>query len=94
MNNTFTAKISIGDSVLYQELEDEIVLLNMANQEYYGLNDVGAEMWKSLMEAGNVAEAGDRLAAKYAVDDAVIRADLETLVRNLIAAGLVKTEQP
>jgi len=92
MDDTFTGTIKIGDSVLYQELEDEVVLLNMANQEYYGLNDVGAEMWKSLMETGTVEAAGDRLIAKYDIDDSVIRADLEVLVRNLIAAELLKTE--
>jgi hypothetical protein len=90
MAGAFSGRIKIGDSVLYQQLEGEIVLLNMGNQEYYGLNDIGAAMWKSLLEAGSVAAAGDRLSAMYEIDDTVIRADLQKLVRDLVDAGLLQ----
>jgi hypothetical protein len=90
MSDSFPETVVIGDAVLYQELEDEVVLLNMSNQQYYGLNDVGAEMWKCLMESGNLAAAGDRLSTSYEVEPTVIRADLEGLVRDLLAAGLLK----
>jgi hypothetical protein len=90
MAEHLTGNIRIGDSVLYQELEDEVVLLNMENQEYYGLNDVGARMWKSLMETGSVAASADRLSGLYEADETVIRADLESLVRDLTAVGLLQ----
>jgi hypothetical protein len=90
MADDLTENIRIGDSVLYQELEDEVVLLNMENQEYYGLNDVGARMWKSLMETGNVAATADLLSRLYQAEGTVIRADIESLVRDLTAAGLLK----
>ena len=90
MDHASVGKVKIGDSVLFQELEEEVVLLNIANQEYYGLNDVGAEMWKSLIELGSVAAAGDRLSTRYEIDDTVIRADLQALVRALMAAGLLQ----
>jgi hypothetical protein len=90
MADDLTGNIRIGGSVLYQELEDEVVLLNMENQEYYGLNDVGARMWKSLMETGNVAASADQLTGLYAADETVIRTDLELLVRDLTDAGLLQ----
>ncbi len=90
MGDDLTGNIRIGESVLFQELEDEVVLLNMENQEYYGLNDVGARMWKSLMDTGNVAASADRLSGLYEADETVIRADLESLVRDLTAAGLLQ----
>lgn len=90
MNDFLPAAVTIGDAVLYQELEDEVVLLNMENQQYYGLNDIGAEMWKCLLELGNVAVAGDRLCDSYETDPTVVRADLESLVRDLLSAGLLK----
>lgn len=89
-NHNLPRAVTIGDAVLYQELEDEVVLLNMENQEYYGLNDIGAQMWKCLMDMGNLVTAGDRLSGKYEVEQAVIRADLEGLVRDLLSAGLLK----
>ena len=90
MNDALPLAVTIADGVLYQELEDEAVLLNMENQQYFGLNDVGARMWKSLMEAGTIAAAGDLLGETYGIEQTIIRADLEGLVRDLLNAGLLK----
>jgi hypothetical protein len=90
MSETIPTKVAIGESVLFQDLEDEIVLLNMENQQYFGLNDVGANMWKCLMEAKDVASAGDRLCELYETEKTVVLADLEQLVRDLLARGLLK----
>ena len=76
--------------MLCQELHDEVILLNMANQQYYGLDDAAARMWKSLLENGAVAEAAAHLCGIYEVEETVMRADLEVLVRDLLAAGLLK----
>jgi hypothetical protein len=89
MNEPLPSAVAISDSVLYQELEDEAVLLNMANQQYYGLNDVGAQMWKSLTEAESVAAAEDKLASMYEIERPTLRSDLEALVRDLLKAGLL-----
>jgi hypothetical protein len=89
MNEPLPSAVAIADSVLYQELEEEAVLLNIANQQYYGLNDVGAQMWKSLTEAGSIAAAEDRLADMYEIERPILRSDLEALVRDLLKAGLL-----
>lgn len=89
MNEPLPSAVAIADSVLYQELEEEAVLLNMANQQYYGLNDVGAQMWKSLTEAGSIADAEDRLLKMYEIEQSTLRSDLEALVRDLLKAGLL-----
>jgi Coenzyme PQQ synthesis protein D (PqqD) len=90
MSDSLPSSVGIADAVLYQELEDEVVLLNMANQQYYGLNDVGAQMWKCLLETGDFSAACDNLCRSYEADPTVVRADLEGLVRDLLAAGLLK----
>jgi hypothetical protein len=89
MNEPLPPAVAVPDSVLYQEVEDEAVLLNMANQQYYGLNDVGAQMWKSLAEAGTIAEAEDLLRGMYEIEQQTLRSDLETLVRDLLKVGLL-----
>jgi hypothetical protein len=91
MSETLPGAVVIGEAVLYQELEGEVVLLNMANQEYYGLNDVGAQMWKCLLEsAGSVDSAEVLLSKTYDIEPSVIRADLERLVRELLQVGLLR----
>jgi hypothetical protein len=91
MNKALPGAVAIGEAVLYQELEGEVVLLNMAKQEYYGLNDVGAQMWKCLLESsGSMDSAEDLLSKTYEIERSVIRADLERLVRELLDAGLLR----
>jgi hypothetical protein len=91
MSENLPGAVAIGEAVLYQELEGEVVLLNMANQEYYGLNDVGAQMWKCLLEsAGSVDSAEVLLSETYDIEPSVIRADLERLVRELLQVGLLR----
>jgi len=94
MSDTLPGKLEIGDSVLYQALHDEVVLLNLANQRYYGLDDVGSRMWKSLLENGSVTQATAHLCEIYDAEETVIRTDLEVLVRDLLAAGLLKPTDP
>ena len=90
MNDSLPVSVAIGDSALYQELEGEVVLLNMTSQQYYGLNDVGAAMWKSLLETQSIDASIQRLSQIYDVEVAILRADLDKLVRDLLDAGLLK----
>jgi predicted transcriptional regulator len=84
------ARVEPGDDVIYQALQDETVLLNMKDQQYFGLDDVGSHMWKLLIEHGDVETVADRLAEEYDVDRATVREDLSVLLGKLLAAGLLK----
>jgi hypothetical protein len=92
--DNFPAYVEIGDSVIYQTLEGEIVLLNMANQQYYGLDNVGADVWRLLLEHRSTAAVENEMRKVYAVDAVSVRRDLQILVRELLGAGLLKAAQP
>ena len=91
MSETVPAYVEIGDSVIFQNLQDEVVILNMASQEYYGLDHVGASMWKMLLDQRNLAAVADNIATEYEVEPETARVDLDALVRELLNAGLLKT---
>ena len=54
-------KVTIPDTVLSTELQDEGVLLNLETGEYFGLDAVGLDMWRALAAEGSV-EAARRVA--------------------------------
>jgi len=83
----------MGDSVIYQNLQDEVVILNMTSQQYYGLDAVGAAMWKMLLDESSVAAVVDRMSAEYEVEAEIVQRDLEELVQRLIESGLLKKAQ-
>lgn len=90
MNATVPGFVEIGDSVLYQTVGDEIVLLNMTSQEYLGLDSVGADVWQLILEHRDVAAVAERLAGIYAVDEQTARGDIEPLISDLLAAKFLK----
>jgi hypothetical protein len=94
MSETVVGSVEIGDSVLYQAVGDEVVLLDMATQEYFGLDSIGADVWHLILEHRDVAAVAKRLAGIYAVDEQTARADIEPLIADLLAAKLLKIVPP
>lgn len=94
MSLSTAERIELAESVIYQEVEGEIVILDLAKQEYYGLDATGASMWLALLKHRNLDGVFDQLSTEYDVDSAVLRADLETLVNQLVGSGLLKLRVP
>jgi hypothetical protein len=68
---------------------EETVLLDFDRGVYYGLDPVGTRMLE-LLASGRSREATiDALMDEYKVDRATLAADLEKLLRELAAHGLV-----
>ncbi len=83
------ARIEIPDSVLAREIDGEMVLLDLASESYFGLDDVGTRIWAALVEHGTLPKAREALIAEFDVDPAVLDRDLERLVGELKQHGLV-----
>lgn len=86
------ARLRVADGVLSQEVAGEAVLLDPERGVYFGLNEVGAAFWRLLGEHPRLAEIHALLAERYDVAPERLRADLEELVRDLAAHGLVEID--
>jgi hypothetical protein len=73
-----------------KSVDGELVLLNIANEHYYGLDEVGAAMWHAVAEAPTIDHAVQMLAEQYDVDLETLRNDLEHLLEELSERGLVE----
>ena len=83
-------RIEIPDDVLMRELQGESVLLNLATESYFGLDEVGTRMWSALSASSSTAAAFEVLLAEYEVSPEDLRRDLADFVDRLAAAGLVR----
>ena len=88
MNLVLTDSITIPDDVLFRELDEEAVLLNLRTGVYFGLNSVGTRMWQLLADRLSLARVLETMANEYDVDRGVLQEDLMELVRQLCAKGL------
>jgi hypothetical protein len=75
------------------DLAGEIVILNMRDGIYYGLNSVGALIWSLLEEPRLVSEIHERLLDEYEIDPQVCESQLMALLAELAAHGLVEIRQ-
>lgn len=82
-------KVSIPDTVLATELDDEGVLLNLETGEYFGLDGVGLDFWRALSAHGETAAARATLLGQYDVGEDVLARDLDELVARLAERKLV-----
>jgi hypothetical protein len=71
------------------DLSGEVVILNLGNGVYYGLNAIGARIWSWLEEPRSVEEIRTALVEEYDVDPKVCETQLLSLLNDLAANGLV-----
>ena len=79
-----------SEDVLCQEVNGELVLLDVRQEAYFGLNPVGARIWELLKEQQSEAFIVEQLEKEYEVDQAVLVRDVRELVESLEQAGLVR----
>ncbi len=90
MSVSFTDRVRVPKDVLISRLQEESVLLNLDNESYYGLDDVGTRMLSVLNSSDSVQSAWLQLVDEYDVDREVLRDDLVSLVERLLEQGLVE----
>lgn len=81
--------IQVSPNVIFQELEDELILLNMDTEQYYGLDHTGAMLWKLIERHGDLDAIVDEFCQLYDVSHSQASEDLKKLIENFERAQLV-----
>lgn len=90
-NVTLDTVLSPSGEVLFQEIDGEAVILDLASEQYFGLDEVGTRIWSLLDGNAKLAIVLDALSAEYDAPADRIQADLLALAQRLLEAGLVRT---
>ena len=85
-----SASLRIPEDVLISEVGGEAVLLDLRSEQYFGLDEVGTDMWAALTQSATVQAALEKLSAQYQADEAQLRQDLTDLLEKLQSNGLVE----
>jgi len=83
-------KIRAPDHVMTAELDGETVLLSLADDSYYRMDEVSARMWRVMTSAPPLAEATEALLAEFDVERETLERDLREFVDQLVADRLVE----
>ncbi|MBK9316707.1 MAG: PqqD family protein [Acidobacteria bacterium] len=90
MNIDFTSRVIQSPETLINVIEGESVLLNLNNESYYGLDEVGTRMWELLTTSESIQAAYDQLLDEYEVEAETLRRDMQNLISKLFDQGLLE----
>lgn len=82
-------KAKVSQDVLARKVDEETVMLDLANGTYFGLDPVGTRIWELLSEGKTLAEICDAMTDEYEVSRENIELDVMNLVEELANRGLI-----
>ena len=84
--------LKLRDGVSAADTDYGMALLDEDSGQYWNLNPTAALALRTLLNGGTTTQAVQELTEQYAVDPDTANKDVEDLVGELHAAGLVKEE--
>ena len=89
MNKDMTQTVQIMPDVLSQEVSGETVLLDLNNESYFGLNEVGTRIWQLLQAEENLQNIYEKLLDEFEVDAEVLQRDFDNIIKELLQSKVI-----
>ena len=88
---SFKKSVKVPDDLLFQELSNgELVFLNLNNESYFGLDEIGTVIWNEITSTDNIESAYNNLLEKFDVTPDRLKKDLESLINQMIENGILE----
>lgn len=82
--------VKAKDGVMSTELDGQAVLMHVEQGTYFGLNDVGALIWKKMSEPVSVETLIEAVLSEFDVDAETCRCDVTALIEQFHGADLAE----
>lgn len=82
------------DAVVWRQVGDEVVALDLRAQEYLAVNNTGATLWPALQEGATAGQLATMLEERFAVSREVADADVRAFLSSLLVRGVVEWRTP
>jgi hypothetical protein len=77
--------------VTTNRIEDELVALNLETSAYYGVDSMGTQIWRLLIDENlTLGGACEKLLEEYEVDGDTCRREVRAFVEQLLGAKLLE----
>ncbi len=85
-------RLAASPQAVFQATGETSVILNLATETYYGLDETGTRFWQLMMEHRAWGPIFDRMAREYRVDPDRLDRDLTRLIGELQDHNLIEIE--
>jgi len=83
-------KFQVNQEVLSSKIDDEVILMSIAADSYFGLDSVGSRIWEILsQEAVSVDGLIAILMEEYEVEESECREDVVHFIENMSSRKLI-----
>jgi len=89
MTDILSRMLSPSPDAVESAVGDETVILQLVKGTYYGLDEVGTQIWAMIKQGVAPSDICRILAEEYAVDQATIEADARKFLSDLEAQGIL-----
>lgn len=86
---SLTSLVKSSNDLISAPVDGELVILSVERGTYFGLDQIGTEIWQRLESPMRVDVLCEDFVAKYAADRQTIECDVLALLESLFAEGLV-----
>ncbi len=87
-----TIQYRLIDNISLTEVDDELVLLNLENGSYYGLNHIGTELVNAIKCNISIKQVILNISEQYQIETDVVSIDIQQLIDQLLDQKLLTTE--
>ncbi len=84
-----TTIVARSDEIIFDEMDNKVVMMSLEQGEYFGLNAIGSRIWALLEQPMTVAELCRQLVASYVVEAATCQQETINFLQELHAAEII-----
>lgn len=89
---TKNSVIERNPDMLASAIDDELVLLSVSNSKYYGMDDIGTEIWNKLDKATKVEDIVEQILAEYDIQKTKLENDIIEYLKELSKNNIIKVK--
>jgi formylmethanofuran dehydrogenase subunit E len=78
--------------VIYQQMEESAVVVNLKSEGMYELNSTAARLWELLVAGNRPEQIKQQMLQEYDLDEAQLTLEIDAFMARLVNEGLVKVD--
>lgn len=90
---TLETVVKKTDNLLQAEMGEEMVMMSLENNAYYGFDKVGRVIWEMMVTPMSLAQIVEKLTDRFAVSTDQCFADILPFFEKLLAEGMIVAEE-
>jgi hypothetical protein len=89
---TLDSIVQRDSEVIATEADQDLIMVSLAKGHYYGLSDVGREIWESIEHPRKVSDLVGHLTAGYQVESSSCEKQTLSFLETLLEEGLLRVK--